>query len=288
MSSIRVTHTVSSDLNIKRGACYMGILNLNELKKKLKGNFSLEMASAFPMYKCFPDHEFKVIAHSYEPPDDIATRKAATLNGILGNFLLNHLPGWAVLPDRETAAMVYSDKKTANDFLRKLRGGDERIPGRTFRAIPELNSKLVIAPAAHLRYSFNYAFGAFGVTGNEHTSLEDWDVYFYQLFHAYGMEDGFPSDWQLFLTTLNDIAFDKIRPERKISGVTEIVLAKLVENKANIIDFLDNAFSPLNNGFKTINYTEGVKKEEYPDNEIWMASRCLLIDEEVFDRMGPC
>ncbi len=100
------------------------------------------------------------------------------------------------------------------------------------------------------------------------------------------MEEGFPSVWQLFLTTLNNIILDKIRPKRKISGDTEIVLATLVKNKAHLIDFLDNAISPLNNGFKIINYDQELKKHEYPDNEIWMASPCILIDEEVFERIG--
>ncbi len=116
MGNIRtMTQIETIDPNIKRGVSYSGILDLNELKKKLQDNFS---------------------------------------------------------------AMVYSDKKTANEFLRISRGGDERIPGRTFRAMPEWNSKLVIAPAAHLRYSFNYTLGAFGVTDNEHGSLEKWGCSF--------------------------------------------------------------------------------------------------------------
>jgi len=60
----------------------------------------------------------------------------------------------------------------------------------------------------------------------------------------------------------------------------------LVENKGGLIDFLDDAFSPLNNGFKVIDYNDGLKKEDFTDNEIFMVSPCFLIEEEVFEGMG--
>ena len=264
--TVSITHTRSIDPSIKRGVSYTGILDLNELKEKLQGNYSIAIAAEFPVYKWFPDpHQVNCYAHYYEPTDDIPARKAATLDKSLGNLLVSHLPGWAALPERETAAMVYS--------------------GRMYRAVPELNSKLVIAPAAHLRYSFPYALRAFGVPDGKYGSLAKITSCLHGLFHACGIEDEVLSNWPLFLAILNDIAFEKIRPEGKVSSDSEIVLAALVKNKAHLLVFLDNAFSPLHNGFKVVDYNEGLKKEDYPDNEIWMASPCLLIEEELFERI---
>jgi hypothetical protein len=41
------------------------------------------------------------------------------------------------------------------------------MDGRIYRAVPALNSRLVIAPANHFRFSFSYALGAFGIAEAE-------------------------------------------------------------------------------------------------------------------------
>ncbi len=231
---VTIKHTTTIDVNVERGVSYTGLLDSNELKEKLQGNFSLVLASGFPMYKCFPElnipksgfpesgklgfKEHKVDYYYYEPPANITARKAATLDKSIGNLLLSNLPGWVALPERETSAMVYSSIQTANGFLKKSSKEDENYPGRMYRAVPELNSKLVIAPTAHIRFSFQYALEQFGITKAEYGPLGKFHGCFYQLFRAYGMEDGFPMDWQLFLTTLHDIVFEKIRPWDKITG----------------------------------------------------------------------
>jgi len=56
--------------------------------------------------------------------------------------------------------------------------------------------------------------------------------------------------------------------------------------RGGLIDFLDDAFSPLNNGFKVTDYNDGLRKEDFTDNEIFMVSPCPLIEEEVFEGMG--
>ena len=272
---------------------YTGILDPDELKSRLEGNFSLETASAFPMYKWFPEeHGLKLYGHYYEPPNDIPALKAATLDKSIDNLLLSNLPSWAALPDKETSATVYSSRKAAIDFSKKQgevkkQGEEGNYPGRVYRAIPALNALLVIAPAARTRYSFQYAPGEFGLAENEQGSLRQLGSRLRQLLHACGIAEPSTSDWQLFLTSLRDIAFEKIRPVRAISAETERVLGTLVAHQTHIIDFLDNAFSPLHNGFKVVDYTAGLKKADYPDNEIWMASPCLLIEEGVFEGMHP-
>ncbi len=283
---VTVTSTISIDPNIQRGASYTGILDLDELNKKLQDNYSLALAADFPLYKWFPDSgQLSCPAHYYEPPDNITARKAATLNKILDNLLLSHLPGWAELPDRETAATIFSSRNTADEFSKRS-GGEKDHPGIMYRAVPVLNAKLVIAPAAHFRYCFQYALDQWGISNEEIWPLGKLHGCFYELFQACGIEGGFPFDWELFLTILNDIALEKIRPQRILSGNTEIIRATLIDHKTNLPDFLDNTFSPSNNGFKFIDYTAGLKKELYPDNEIWTASPCLLIEEKLFDKKG--
>jgi hypothetical protein len=50
---------------------------------------------------------------------------------------------------------------------------------------------------------------------------------------------------------------------------------------------LDDAFSPFWNGFRVVDCADGgLKKEDFPDNEMWMASPCLLIEEEAFEGMA--
>ena len=90
----------------------------------------------------------------------------------------------------------------------------------------------------------------------------------------------------LLLSHLEDIAYQRLRPAHTLSAGTEGALVTLVENKGGLIDFLDDAFSPLNNGFKVIDYNDGLKKEDFTDNEIFMVSPCFLIEEEVFEGMG--
>jgi hypothetical protein len=280
-----ITKKVVLDANTKRGEIFTGLSDSSALEGKLKGNFSIATASAFPIYRWFWElYEHKVDAYYYKPPSDIDALKAHTLDKSLGNLLLTNLPGWTQLPDRETSVKVYSNISTANDFSRKS-GMEENYSARVFRTVPQLNSKMVIAPAAHIRNSFQYAFAEFGVTNNEHGALEEFDTCFHDLFEACGLKNGFPADWQLFLKTLRDVAFAKIRPGRKVFTNTEIVIWKLVENKAHIVDFLDNAFSPLHNGFKVVEFNAGLNREEFPDNEIWTASPCLLFEEAVFSGM---
>jgi hypothetical protein len=50
---------------------------------------------------------------------------------------------------------------------------------------------------------------------------------------------------------------------------------------------LDAAFSPSHNGFKVIDFKEGLKAEEFPDNEIWTASPCLFTEEALFVSFQP-
>jgi hypothetical protein len=278
---------VTIDPAVRRGATYTGVLDPNEVKEKLRGNFSIVLATAFPMYKWFPGlEEHKVASYCYEPPNDIPDLKAASMDKSIGNLLLSNLPDWAVLPEKETSATVYSSRKTADDFSKKS-GEEGRYSGRMYRAVPELNSRLVIAPAARVRNSFQYALGEFGIAAEEYIgSLGKFNSCFIELFRACGMGDGRFSDWQLFLTALNDVAFEKIRPERKITKDTEKVLGILIKNKEQVIDFLEDAFSPLHNGFKVLDYNDdGLKKAELVDNEIWMASPCLLINEGLFEEM---
>jgi hypothetical protein len=286
IKTVRIRHTVTIDSNTRRGVSYTGILDMNQIKKKLQDNFSIALASAFPMYKWFPQSlEHQVDGYYYEPPDDIPARKSATLDKSIGNLLLSHLPGWALWPDKETSPTVYSSRKTAGDFSKRSSDGNEHDPGRIYRVVPESGAKLVIAPTAHTRYAFQYALGQFGVAEGEYGSLAKFNGCFHELFHACGMTDGFPLDWQSFLTALDDLAFEKVRPGRNLSKDTEMVLEVLIKNKAHLLDFLDNAFSPLHNGFVMIDFNDGLIKKEYPDNEIWMAAPCLLIREEVFEEI---
>ncbi len=270
----------------REGTSYTGILDLNELKEKLQGNYSLALAAEFPAYKFFPNpRQAHCPAYSYEPPSTILARKAATLDKSLGNLLISHLPGWAGLPDRETSAMVYSARKTADEFSKKSSDG-ERVPGWMYRAVPALNAKLVIAPAAHLRFCFQYALGEWGITKAEYGPLGKLHGCFYDLFRACGMEVGFTFVWPLFLSTLKAIAIEEPRPQRDSAADTQVVYARLIDHKADLLEFLDNAFSPSPNGFEIIDYAEGLTKERYPDNEIWTASPCLLVEEGVFERIG--
>jgi hypothetical protein len=155
-------------------ATYTG-LDSYELKQKLAGNFSIAMASAFPMYKWFPEHrDHKIDCLYYEQSgdllirrEDFLTRRPGALDKSIGHLLLSHLPGWAGLPDRETSAMVYTGRMTADELSKKSHeeGND---PGRMYRAVPALNSRLLIAPGNHLRCSFSYALGAFGIAEAEY------------------------------------------------------------------------------------------------------------------------
>ena len=215
------------------------------------------LAGEFPAYKFFPDlQQVHCPAFFYEPPSTIAARKAATLDKTFGSLLISHLPGWAGMPDRETSAMVYSARKTAEEFSKKS-SEEERDPGWMYRAVPVLNAKLVIAPAAHLRFCFQYALGEWGITRAPFGPLGMLHGCFSDLFRACGMEDGFPFDWPLFLTTLNAIAFEEIRPQRALFADTQVVYARLIEHKVDLLEFLDNAFLPSNNGFDVIDYTDG-------------------------------
>jgi hypothetical protein len=286
---------VTIDPNIERGVSYAGLLELDQVKAKLQGNFSLAKASAFPLYLWFLQPvEHKVIwyGYYYEPPGNICARKAASLDRSLGNLFLSNLPGWTVLPDKETSVTVYSSRNTANGYSKKP-GNEGNYPGKMYRAVPELNARLVIAPTADIRYSFHYARQAFGITHWDYGSPEKFGGYFHGLFHAFyelfhvcGIGDSFPSDWQFFITALKDIAFEKTRPARKLSADTETVHRILMENKTDLPDFLDKVFSPLHNGFKVIDYKEEIKREAYPDNQIWMASPCLFIEEGLFEEMS--
>lgn len=284
VKTVCTQQTETIDPNIPRGVTYNG-LDCNGLQQKLPGSFSIAMASAFPLYQWFMQHgDHQVDGYYYEPPDDLAARKEATLDKSIGHLLLQHLPGWAGLPDKETSATVYSGRMTANEFSKRSHE-EGNYPGRMYRAVPALNSRLVIAPANHIRYSFSYALGAFGIADAEYGSLGKLSGCFRDLLRAYGMADEFPRDWPLFLATLQDITCQRIQPARKLSTDTEKLFVTLVDNKEQLVDFLDNAFSPLQNGFTVIDYTDGLNKEDYPDNEIWMASPCLLIEEELFERM---
>lgn len=285
IENVTIEHTVTIDRNIEGGVTYTGILDLNELKTKLQDNFSIAMASRFPMYIWFPSADAqKAYCYGlyYEPPGDTRTRKAASSHRGIGNLLFNNLPGWAALPERETSATVYSGRNTANDFSKKP-GDEGSYTGRMYRAVPALNSKLVIAPATHFYFSFLYALGEFGIADAAYGSLGKLQSCFHWLFRTCGIEDGVFSDWQQFVTALNDVAFEKIRPADKVSGDTELLLQTLVKNKTHVVDFLDQAFSPLHNGFSVIDFNDGLKKEEYPDNLIWMASPCLFIEERLFE-----
>ncbi|MDR3711885.1 MAG: hypothetical protein P4L51_03650 [Puia sp.] len=197
---------------------------------------------------------------------------------------MSHLPGWALLPDKETSATVYSNINTAIDPSKKptTEGNNS---GRTFIAVPESNAKLVIAPAPNTRHSFQHALERFGIADNGHGGLLQFDVCFGNLLIACGMEKELSGNWQQFLTALNDIAFEKIRPTDRLFKDSEIVLGTLVKNRVHLLDFLDQAFSPLHNGFKVADFNGSLKKEEYPDNEIWMAAPCILIEEELFKSM---
>jgi hypothetical protein len=84
---------------------------------------------------------------------------------------------------------------------------------------------------------------------------------------------------------LNEVASEKLRPQRKMVKDTDHFLGVLIANKEHLFDFIDNAFSPANNDFKVIDYNDGVEKESYPDNEIWLAAPCLLIEEELFGEL---
>jgi hypothetical protein len=271
-------------------------LNLNELKEKLAGNFSMAMASAFPMYKWFPEHGgHRVDCIYYEQPadlvayrEDFLARRPGALDKSIGHLLFSHLPGWADVPERETCAMVYSSRETAHEFSKKsYEEGD--YPGRMYRAVPALNSRVVIAPARHLRFSFSYALGAFGIAESAYLgSLGTLNSCFRHLLGVCGVADEFFLDWPLFLGNLQDIAERRLRPAPAgtLPASTSRLLEVLVKNKAGLIDFLDDAFLPLNNGFKVIDYNEGLKKEDLTDNEIWMAPACVLIEEEGFEGLG--
>jgi hypothetical protein len=277
---------MSTGPGVERGTSYTGILDLNEVKEKLKGNYSLALATEFPAYKFFPSSmQVCCPAYFYEPPSTILARKAATLDKTMGNLLMSNLLGWAGMPDRETSAMVYSARKTAEEFSKKS-SEEERDPGWMYRAVPVLNAKLVIAPAAHLRFCFQYALGEWGITNAPYGPLGKLHGCFSDLFRACGMEDGFPFDWPLFLTTLNAIAFEELRPQRALFADTQVMYGRLIAHKAELLEFLDNAFLPSNNGFEVVDYTEGLPRDQYPDNEIWTASPCVLIEEGVFERMG--
>jgi hypothetical protein len=283
---VSIQHTVTVDPNTRRGATYTGIMDLNEVRQQLQGGFSLAMASTFPMYKWFPehsDHKVDCYGYYYAPPDGIESRKSATSDKSIGHLFLHNLPGWALVPDKETAATVYSSRQTASDLSKRSSAGDEHYPGSIYRAIPESGSKLVIAPAPYTRYGFKYALGQFGIADVEYGSLGKLNGCFHELLRACGMSDDCLTDWQLFVAAIGDIAFERIRPGRNLSKETEIVLGVLVKNKSHTLDFLDNAFSPLHNGFVMTDFNDGLKKEDYPDNEIWMASPCLLIKEGYFE-----
>jgi hypothetical protein len=285
VKKISITHQVTIDPSTRKGATYTGILDLNELKQQLQTHFSMPMASAFPMYKWFHQpHELAVNGYSYEPPNDLPVLKNPIIDKSIGNLLLSHLPGWADLPDKETAATVYSGRATAADFS-KIQGGEGNHPGRMYRAIPALNTRLVIAPSTRIRYSFSYALKEFAIADTAYGSLGKLSGCFHDLFHACGMADGSQLDWPAFLTTLHDIAFAKKQPARKLSPDTERLLTTLIKNKEQLIHFLDNAFSPLQNGFKVIDFTGRLNKADYPDNEIWLASPCLFVEEELFEQM---
>ena len=102
------------------------------------------------------------------------------------------------------------------------------------------------------------------------------------------MEEGPPFDWPLFLTSLQDIAFGRKRPSRSMTPATDSLLAALVSNREQLVDFLDNAFSPVRNGFRIIELSRGldtIDKADYPDNEIWLSDPCLFIEEGLFAGM---
>jgi hypothetical protein len=292
IKTIRVSISETVDSENLRGATYIGIMDMPHLKEKLKDSFSLPAASAFLLYKYFPDpQQLNCLGHFYEPPNDVATRKAATLNRSLENLLMSNLPSWAAIPDRETSAMVYSSRATADEFSNKFGAESpdydktQRYPGHMYRAVPADNAKLVIAPAAHLRLCFKQALAAFGISENDMKPLGKLNVCFHDLYNACGLTTRYVENWEKFQAALNDVASEKLRPKRQMAKDTDLFLGVLIANKEHLLDFLDNAFSPANNGFKVIDYNDNINKDDYPDNEIWLAARCLLIEEKLFENL---
>ena len=272
--SIKVSHTVTVDHDVPRGVTFTGIMNMPQLKERLQLPFTLPTASTLPLYKFFIDSQHvNCVGHYYEPPDDIAARKAATMDRSLENLLMSHLPSWAGIPDRETSAMLHTSLDTVG----------ERLPGHVYRAIPANNSKLVVAPFPHIRLCFDHVLKAFGIADNASKPLHEVHVCFHDIFDACGLKARYTENWPMFQVALNDIASGKIRPQRPVAKEAQVALDTLIRKKSHVLDFLDMAFSPANNGFKVIDYNESINKVDYPDNEIWTASPCLFIAEDVLN-----
>jgi hypothetical protein len=285
---VTISHRITVDPNVRRGVSYDGIMDDSSLKEKLEGNFSIPLASAFPLYRFFLtfDEHPRCVGHYHEPPEDLAARKAATMDSSIGNLLLSNLPGWSDLPYKHTSVTVHTSIQTAGELLRKSQDSEERVPGLLYRALPALNSKMVVSPAPRYRDSFGYALKELGMEDQDSASLLKVSSNLHHLFYLYGIKEIAPLDWPQFLSALHDIAFEKIMPTRKVPSSIELVLAALIKNKADLPGFLDNAFSPLNNGFQIVDYTDVLNKAEFPDNEIWFSSPCLMIEEGVFQGLS--
>ncbi len=156
---VTLLERITIDPNARRGVTYKGIMDVQLLTEKLQGNFSLPLASAFPMYRfflTFDEHQTPV-GHYSEPPEDIAVCKAATLDSSIGNLLVSNLPSWVDLPYKHTSVTVHTHVETAHDLLRKSMDSEERLPGLLYRALPAVNSNMIISPAPLYRDSFRHA-----------------------------------------------------------------------------------------------------------------------------------
>ncbi len=257
---------------------YLKTLSLKDIKKLIGSDFYESMNLGFHLFKGIKSDEKLEDFYLASPSKSLRPSKTLKELGNYYNLLFNNLPNWKDFPKRERSLISSSSKMTAQSFAQNFKNTKS---GNVYRVIPLYNTEIAIAPKEDIWYSFQKGLGLLALRGINIT-LVQFNLCLTDLFDQANVSAEKRNTWDGFIDGLQIITEHNEIKLTRISTDAENVLKSLKNNKDNIQKFIETCFDPKENGIELLNFNKGINKNNYPNNEIWTESDCLLIDQNIF------
>jgi hypothetical protein len=212
-----------------------------------------------------------------DPNIFIRHSKTLNVNGNAYNLLLNNLNSWKYFPIRENSIITSSNITTAQAFAQDK--------GKTYVVLPKYNIPIAIAPSSDIWFAFRLGLGQLSLRGN--FDLVSFNRFLNEIIKAAQIPQNYDSTWELFVFYLEKLANEEIKPLSRIEFEAQLLLDALIRNKSDIIEYIDKAFSPSFNNIWLKHYNSELMAKAYPNNEIWIQSPCLLIENKKYFEILP-
>lgn len=262
-------------------------------------------------YKWNPNDPQIYRSHEFtdEPSQDIFIYHMESDRKLKGSMsrIIDSLPSWDKFTNRKRSLVATNSYQYADEWGTKINSG-------TYITLP-IKNEIFISPSADFNLNLpKSGFPKFEELFGEMTSSS---VGQYIQLEILDLHNLIPQKWMSIDDSMenflkedifNKIVDELIKVVKRNKGNTSKLPSGFRNIKGNKIDryrrilkfikdnninsgleFLDSLLNPIDNGFEKMKYTEYIDKlksnselNNYPGNEVWFMSDCILIDIDTF------